>query len=68
MLTKHSERAFQAVALLQRREFVGTESKFRDILDNNTQEPHPHLTADETRVFQFPQPPLRRSASRRQMC
>jgi len=45
-LTKHSERAFHVLSLLQEREFVGTESKFqdifhklRDILDNSTEDP-----------------------------
>lgn len=31
VLTKHTERAFQMLELLRDREFVGTESKFRDI-------------------------------------
>lgn len=53
-LTKHSERAFQVLALLQEREFVGTESKFqdifhklRDILDNSTEDPQQRI--DELR-------------------
>lgn len=46
ILTQHTERVFQMLDLLKDREFVGTESKFKDIfyklrelVDNNTEDP-----------------------------
>lgn len=46
VLTQHTERVFQMIDLLKEREFVGTESKFKDIfyklrelVDNNTEDP-----------------------------
>lgn len=46
ILTQHTERVFQILHLLKEREFVGTESKFKDIfyklrelVDNNTEDP-----------------------------
>ena len=46
VLTKHTEKVFQILDLLKEREFVGTESKFRDIfcklrelIDNTTEDP-----------------------------
>ncbi|MEG1543555.1 MAG: DUF3375 domain-containing protein [Tannerellaceae bacterium] len=46
VLTQHTERVFQMLDLLKEREFVGTESKFKDIfyklrelVDNNTEDP-----------------------------
>lgn len=46
LLTQHTERVFQMLDLLKEREFVGTESKFKDIfyklrelVDNNTEDP-----------------------------
>lgn len=60
MLTKHTERAFQVIGLLQEREFVGTESKFRDIfhklrdiLDNTTEDPQQRIEELQRRKEQI---------------
>lgn len=46
ILTQHTERVFQMIDLLKERDFVGTESKFKDIfyklrelVENNTEDP-----------------------------
>ena len=60
VLTKHTERAFQVIDLLQEREFVGTESKFRDIfhklndiIDNSSQDPEQRIAELEQRKEQI---------------
>ena len=60
VLTKHTERAFQVIDLLREREFVGTESKFRDIfhklndiMDNSSQDPQQRIAELEQRKEQI---------------
>lgn len=56
ILTKHTEKVFQVLELLKEREFVGTESKFRDIflklrelIDNTTDDPQRKIEELENR-------------------
>lgn len=56
ILTKHTEKVFQVLELLKEREFVGTESKFRDIfnklrelIDNSTDDPQRKIGELENR-------------------
>ena len=60
VLTKHTERAFQVVELLQEREFVGTESKFRDIfyklrdiVENSSHDPQQRIEELQRRKEQI---------------
>lgn len=56
VLTKHTEKVFQVLELLKEREFVGTESKFKDIfsklrelIDNTTDDPQRKIEELEKR-------------------
>lgn len=56
ILTKHTEKVFQVLELLKEREFVGTESKFKDIfsklkelIDNTTEDPYRKVEELENR-------------------
>lgn len=60
VLTQHTERVFQVLELLKEREFVGTESKFKDIfrklqelVDNNTDDPQKRIKELELRKQQI---------------
>ncbi|MDO5570240.1 MAG: DUF3375 domain-containing protein [Bacteroidales bacterium] len=50
MLTRHSEKAIQMFELLEEREFVGTESKFKDIFGKLEDVVHNSLAEKEERI------------------